>query len=142
MTQMPTAEPSFAPPGSNPPAQPLKQGMAITSLVLGIVGCCVFPVLPSIAAAILGGIAMKKAKAEPHEYGGHGMALAGLILGIIGAVIGLIMVITYGAILMSIPAECWSNPEAPGCEEALGGNNTSSPALSMLWSALPFSRYA
>lgn len=133
---MPTATPTPMPtaPGQAPAGQPLKQGLAITSLVLGIVGCCVFPVLPSIAAAITGGIAMKKAKAEPHEYGGHGMALAGLILGIIGALIGLMIVIGYGAILLSIPAECWSNPEAPGCDEAFGGNGTSSPAIA--WNML------
>ncbi len=127
---MPTAASTAAPLGTAP-GQPQKQGMAIASLVLGIVGCCVFPVLPSIAAAIMGGIAMKKAKDEPHEFGGHGMALAGLILGIIGAVLGIILVIVYAAALASVPPECWADPESAACDDALGG----SPMV-MAWNML------
>ncbi len=90
--------------------------MAITALVLGIVGCCLIPVLPSIAAIVVGAIAMKKNKEEPETYGGHGMALAGLILGIVGLVLGLILVAFYAAIFAVI-LDCEENPDQEICQD-------------------------
>ena len=66
------------------PQPPAGNGLAIASLVLGIVACVVFciPVLPwllGLIAIVLGAIAI--AQAGP---GGNGKAKAGLILGVLG----------------------------------------------------------
>lgn len=79
---------------------PQKKGMAIASMVLGILAlvlsCCVpyLPVLLALIAVILGGISLAK------KQGGKGMAIAGLVCGIIG-LIPSILVIIGGAALIS-----------------------------------------
>lgn len=67
-----------------------SNGLAIASLVCGIAAlpstcCCSMLSLPlAIAAAIMGGIAISKANAQPDLYGGgKGMAIGGLICGIL-----------------------------------------------------------
>jgi len=64
-----------------PMPQKLKQGMAITSLVLGVLG------LPSggcvgvggLVGVILGIVALVKANSRPNEYGGKGLAIGGIV---------------------------------------------------------------
>jgi predicted membrane protein len=80
-----------------PPGAGKPQGLAITSLVLGIaahVFCFIFfwiaPVL-AIGAIITGIMARNGAKAG--TQGGAGMALAGLILGIVNLVLCLILIV-------------------------------------------------
>lgn len=65
---------AYAPQG---PASP-KSGMAIASMVLGILGC-----IPPLGL-VLGIVAYRNAKNKPLEYGGHGFAIAGIILNAIG----------------------------------------------------------
>lgn len=73
------------PPGL-PPQQhaypPVKRtnGVAIASLVCGLLGCV--PLITSLAAILLGILGMKKTK-DP-TVGGKGFAIAGLVLGIVG----------------------------------------------------------
>lgn len=57
-------------------------GMAIASLVLGIVG--IFLPFLSILAVIFGGIGISKAN---QGASGKGMAIAGLVLGILGMLV-------------------------------------------------------
>ena len=57
-----------------------KKGWALASFLCGTVGLF-FPFLGSIAAIILGSIALKKIKEEPAIYGGKMMAILGIILG-------------------------------------------------------------
>lgn len=67
-----------------------KKGLAIASLVLGIVSltiCCCFGWLPGIIGAILGIVALVK------QHGGRGMAIAGLITSILGFLIGIYFLI-------------------------------------------------
>lgn len=68
----------------NPPPQGQKKGLAIFSLVLGIIGFATFGVLGvgAITGIILAVVAMGKVKREPWRYGGHGLAVAGLVLNI------------------------------------------------------------
>ena len=77
------------------PQQPQPgKGLAITSMVLGIVSVVLFwipyvdilTLLLGIAALVMGIIAGKKAK--------NGMAVAGIVLGIIGTVLSLISFIS------------------------------------------------
>lgn len=83
-----TTQPLATPSGSN--------GMATTSLILGIVGFIlsfipvvnVFGILLDITAVILGAIGMGKAKKVGKGKGG---AMVGLILGALGIIIFIVM---------------------------------------------------
>jgi Domain of unknown function (DUF4190)/GYF domain 2 len=85
----PPPMPAFAPrvagirqPGAGAPAE--TSGLAITSLVLGILSVTVLPLLPAIPAVICGHVARGKIKESAGALGGSGMALAGLIMGYLG----------------------------------------------------------
>jgi hypothetical protein len=73
----PTA--SQLPPGEN-------KGLAITSLVLGVLSLVCLGVLTGIPAIICGHIAHGRARKEPQTYGGAGMAIAGFVLGYLSLV--------------------------------------------------------
>ncbi len=83
--------------------------MAVTSLVLGIIGFmsafCTFGI-PSALAIIFGHIALKETAGGKKE--GHGMAVAGLILGyfvVLPALIISIMLVTGGLIGAFTPSQ-------------------------------------
>jgi hypothetical protein len=58
-----------------------RQGMAVTSLVLGILGlACVGPIT-GLPALILGLVALNRSRRQPEAYGGGGLAIAGIALG-------------------------------------------------------------
>jgi hypothetical protein len=80
-----TAPPTNAPVMVNQPAVKTS-GMAIASLVMGIIGLVAFSFL-SILAIIFGGIAMGQINRSNGTLGGKGQATAGMVLGIIGIVI-------------------------------------------------------
>ena len=67
----------------------LKKGLAITSLVLGIIGFFSFGILlvGAITGVALAALALVKAKQSPQEYGGQGIAMAGLITNVLAVVI-------------------------------------------------------
>jgi len=73
-----------------------KKGLAIVSLVCGIIGGYASTV--SIIAVICGHLALNKIKKDPNLYSGKGLAIAGLILGYLGLAIGLVLGIMRGAI--------------------------------------------
>lgn len=82
-------KPQYEPPSGTVryvPAQPPTSGLAIASLVLGIVWVYW---IGSILAIIFGAIAIKQCNRG--ERTGKGMAVAGLVLGIVGAVVALII---------------------------------------------------
>lgn len=86
----PAATPSYAAAGQAP-----SQGLAIASLVcgiLGLIGCCMwFISLPAALAAIVTGhLANSKIKADPQRFTGKGMARTGLITGYLGAICSII----------------------------------------------------
>jgi hypothetical protein len=64
-------------------------GAAIASLVLGVVGVTVFPLIPSVLALVFGSRARGEMRADP-AVSGEGLATAGIILGWIGVAISLI----------------------------------------------------
>ena len=94
--------------GSNTPFEPPvaaggpSQGLAVGSLVCGILSClCCISILTGPAAVIMGFIAKKKADESPNEFGGRGMAVGGIITGIVGFLIGtalIIMQIFFGVL--------------------------------------------
>jgi hypothetical protein len=80
----------------NAPVQNQSNGMAIGSLVCGIIGlllsCCWYIGIPlSIAGLVLGILVLKNKK------GGKGMAIAGIVLSSITIVIGIFAVIMFFA---------------------------------------------
>jgi len=63
----------------------LRQGMAVTSLVLAIISLCTFGglLVGGLTACVLGIVALVKANGAPQEYGGKGMAIAGIIISVV-----------------------------------------------------------
>ena len=77
---------------------PPTSTLAIISLIAGILGFTVFPVIGSIAAILTGYAARKETRAVPPLAGGDGLATAGIIMGWIQvglAVIGSCCFIAY-----------------------------------------------
>jgi len=69
------------------PSKP-NSTMAIVSLVSGILGWSLIPLLGSLAAIITGHMAKKEIRESAGTLGGDGMATAGLVLGYIAIGIG------------------------------------------------------
>lgn len=69
--------------------QKLKKGLAIASLVIGIVDLFTFGLLGvgAIAGITLAIVALSKARRNPYAYGGQGLAIAGLVTSILSVVI-------------------------------------------------------
>ena len=67
-------------------------GYAVASLVLGIAGFLVFPLIPSILAVIFGQKAKEEIRANA-AVGGEGLATAGVVLGWVGIAISAIFLV-------------------------------------------------
>ena len=97
---------------SAPPSTGVKNStMAIVSLIAGIVGLTLLPLIGSVTALITGYMARKEIRESAGALSGDGMALAGVIMGWIGvafAVFGLCM-----ACLLLRPAAAGDHPERP-----------------------------
>ena len=79
-------------------------GAAIASLVLGIVGVTVVPLIPSVLAVVFGSRARDEIRADP-AVSGEGLATAGIILGWIGvalSVVGLLFFVIGLAVFFSV----------------------------------------
>ena len=74
---------SEAIPAAIPTAPGETSGKALASLILGIAGLVMLPVVGSILAIILG-VSAKREIAARTGLGGEGMATAGIILGAVG----------------------------------------------------------
>ena len=80
--------PPQAPWGPAPPTH----SKATTSLVLGICGVALMPLILSIPALVLGYQARREIDASGGAWGGRGQAIAGIVLGWIGLVLGIAIV--------------------------------------------------
>ena len=76
------------------PAPQTRKGLAIASLVLGIISIPTLGLLVvgAITAIVLGAIALGRIKKEPATYGGKGMA----IVGIISSAVSLLLIAGFG----------------------------------------------
>lgn len=77
-------------PGEWSPADgKLKKGLAITSLVIGVLGLFTIGILGvgAVVGIVLAIAAINKANRNPAEYGGKGLATAGLVTNILSLVI-------------------------------------------------------
>jgi len=86
-------------PGSsyqNPP----NSTMALLSLIAGILGLTLLPIMGSIAAVILGYLGRNEIRDSGGRLGGDGMATAGLVLGWIGVGLAVIGCCIAGVVLV------------------------------------------
>ncbi len=110
----PPGEPFVAPPGWIPdaaptamPTPPRANGLAIASLVLGIVSfvICLPGVLTAIIGLVLGILALTRIANNPQGQGGKGAAIAGVILSplalVLWLVAGMVMLAVYPRAQMS-----------------------------------------
>jgi len=84
---LPPTEPT--PPHSQPP----KKGLAIASLVLGILSVTGLFCLAGLPAIITGHIASDRARNAPERYGGAGFAKAGMVMGYVSIFLTLFLMI-------------------------------------------------
>lgn len=90
-------------PAGVPSAGRRTEGSAVASLVLGIAGFAVCPIVLHIAAIILGNQARRRIDGDP-MLEGDGLARAGVILGWVGlALYGLLLVVGLLGFLLSAP---------------------------------------
>jgi type II secretory pathway pseudopilin PulG len=88
----------------------LKQGMAICSLVIGIIGFFTLGLLGigAVVGIVLAGVALNKANRNPSEYGGKGFAIGGLVTNVLSIVIivpiGIVAAIAIPNLMASIRA--------------------------------------
>ncbi|MCP4141953.1 MAG: DUF4190 domain-containing protein [Chloroflexi bacterium] len=88
-----------------PPSAPTNT-MALTSMIAGIVGWTVAPLLGSLVAIITGHMAKKELKERMGRESGDGMATAGLVMGylqIIPSVLCICVILVMLAMGMSVP---------------------------------------
>ncbi len=64
-----------------------SQGMAVSSLVLGILSFVCLGPLGGVPAIILGHKAYRRARSAPEQYCGEGLAITGLVLGYVNSVV-------------------------------------------------------
>ena len=77
-------------------ASPRTDGLAIASLIVGILSLLCCGVILGPAAAIMGFISRNRIAQSGGAVGGGGMAMAGLILGIVGFLLWIVVVVIYG----------------------------------------------
>lgn len=91
-------------PQASPP-RPLKKGMAVTSLVIGLLSIPTFGLLlvGAIAGVTLGIVGLVNANKQPEVYGGRGAAIAGIVTSALSLVaipfIGIIAAIAIPSLL-------------------------------------------
>jgi hypothetical protein len=91
--------PGYPPPGGYPPqpyypAPPSTNGMAIASLVCGIIGAC-FCGIPAVLGLVFGFMALSQINATGGTQPGRGLAVAGITISIIDLVLVALYFIFY-----------------------------------------------
>jgi hypothetical protein len=79
--------------------------LAIISMIAGILGFTVFPVIATIVALVTGYAARKETRAVPPKVGGDGLATAGIIMGWVQVgltVVGICCVAAYFVLGLSL----------------------------------------
>ncbi len=79
------------------------EGKAVASLVCGILGIVVCPIILSIVAIVLSRQSSKAIKESGGMLEGEGLAMGGLVTGILGLVLGIAQIILVIALFSSFP---------------------------------------
>ena len=83
---------------------PKSHGMAVTSLVLGIVSIVFVPfgLLFGVPAVYCGHVARVEIARQPGEFGGHGLAIGGLVTGYIGTAMGAVSLVLFVMLCLAL----------------------------------------
>jgi len=104
MTETGPPLPLIPSPGQGPPplypAPPPTNGLAVASLVLGIVSLACSQCITAIPGVILGHIALKQIRASGGTQGGRGLAIAGLVTGYVSLGIAAVVVFVWVAFIL------------------------------------------
>ncbi len=89
---------TYAPPGYYVTPVAPTSGLAIASMVCGIVGylTCYFAALLAIPAVICGHLALSQMRSSPVPMAGKGMAIAGLVLGYVAIALTVGFILFFG----------------------------------------------
>lgn len=96
-------------------AQKKTAGVAVASLVCGILGMICFGPLGAIPAVICGHIARSRIRESVGALQGEGMALAGLILGYVSIGLMVVMIPMYAAIAIPSFARARDQAQTAAC---------------------------
>ena len=114
---------SATPYGTNVPDRALPKGMAVASLVLGILGLLtsffLIGGLLGLVAVILGVVALGKIKRG--EADGRGMAIGGIVTGAIALLLTILLLVTVGSFLSENKDEI---TQFNDCVKAANNNQT------------------
>jgi len=84
---------------NNVPFSPPNSNLAVISVVAGLLGLTLFPVLGSIAALITGYMAKNEIQESAGALGGEGLVTFGLVLGWVGVGLTVLGLCLVGALL-------------------------------------------
>ncbi len=77
-------------PTPQPPPARQTSGLAVVSLVMGILSWLLLPILGSLTAIITGHMARSEIRRQPERMDGDGLAIAGLVLGYAQLIVSLL----------------------------------------------------
>lgn len=102
---VPPVPPVAAAPRTGAPAYVPTSGLAVASLVCGILGLISCLLLPGIAAVICGHMAMRQMADPAIRMTGRGMAVAGLITGYVsvGILVVLLLMMPFALLANTLP---------------------------------------
>lgn len=89
-----------------PPAAPPTSSMAMVSMIAGIVGWVLAPLIGSLVAIVTGHMAKREIRESAGQLSGDGMATAGLVLGylqIVPAILCTCVIVVMLAMGVSVP---------------------------------------
>ena len=83
-----------------PPFVPRQNGLAVASLVLGIISLACSQCITAVPGVVLGHIALRQIRASRGAETGEGMAIGGLVCGYISIGVTLLIGMVYVLILL------------------------------------------
>jgi len=83
-----------------PPATPQQNGLAVASLVLGIVSLACGQCITAVPGVVLGHIALRQIRASGGTQAGEGMAIGGLVCGYISIGVTVLLILAWLAFIV------------------------------------------